>query len=67
MDQSATEAGTHSRRIQRFSIHGIENWCEEKVVKVLYINTDEKIICIAFKVERKEKSKVVRLIILVLQ
>ena len=27
--------------------------------KVLYMNTDEKIICIAFKVESKEKSKVV--------
>ena len=32
MDQSATEAGTHSGRIQSFRIHRLENWSEEKVV-----------------------------------
>ena len=49
MDQSATEAGTHSGRIQSFRIHRLENWCEEKVFKVIYMNT----ICNAFKVEHE--------------
>ena len=31
MDQSATEAKTHFRRTQSFSIHLLENFCEEKV------------------------------------
>ena len=31
MDQSATEAKTHLRRTQSFSIHLMGNLCEEKV------------------------------------
>ena len=31
MDQSLTEAGTHTGRMKSFSIHRLENWCEEKV------------------------------------
>ena len=31
MDQSPTEAGTHSGRTKRFGIHRIEDQCKEKV------------------------------------
>ena len=36
MDQSPTEAGTHSGRMNSFSIHRLEDWCEEKVGYILH-------------------------------
>ena len=36
MDQSPTEAGTHSGRMNSFSIHRLEDWCEEKVDYILH-------------------------------
>ena len=36
MDQSPTEAGTHSGRMNSFSIDRLEDWCEEKVGYILH-------------------------------
>ena len=55
MDQPTTEAGTHIPEGYRVLVFIVqETGAKKRWFKVLYMNTDEKIIGIAFRVERRE-------------
>ena len=55
MDQPATEAGTHIPEGYKILVFIVQKTgAKKRWFKVLYMNTDEKIIGIAFRVERRE-------------